>query len=203
MKNIEAVQNPKYDLSKAKGSLDVSIEIVNEVFKFHETIGNKKTPLIKLTGLADDLGVESIYVKDESYRLGLKAFKGLGASYAMHKQLKKNANIEVFCTATDGNHGKAVAWMARKLNKKAVIYMPNGTVKDRIDAIEQEGAEVIVIDGGYDAAVKKAYDKVETFTDTNSWCLVQDTAWVGYEEIPTDIMQGYFCLLYTSDAADE
>ena len=69
MKNIEAVQNPKYDLSKAKGSLDVSIEIVNEVFKFHETIGNKKTPLIKLTGLADDLGVESIYVKDESYRL--------------------------------------------------------------------------------------------------------------------------------------
>ena len=191
MKNIEAVQNPKYDLSKAKDSLDISMEIVNEVFKFHESIGNQKTPLIKLSGLADDLEVQSIFVKDESHRLSLNAFKGLGASYAMHKQLEKNANIEVFCTATDGNHGKAVAWMARKLNKKAVIYMPNGTVKDRIDAIEQEGAEVIVNDGGYDAAVNKAYDMVQSVTDTNSWCLVQDTAWVGYEEIPTDIMRGY------------
>ena len=191
MKNIEAVQNHNYDVSKAKDSLDISMEIVHEVFKFHESIGNQKTPLIKLSGLADDLEVQSIFVKDESHRLSLNAFKGLGASYAMHKQLEKNANIEVFCTATDGNHGKAVAWMARKLNKKAVIYMPNGTVKDRIDAIEQEGAEVIVIDGGYDAAVIKAYDKVQSVTDTNSWCLVQDTAWVGYEEIPTDIMRGY------------
>jgi diaminopropionate ammonia-lyase len=109
----------------------------------------------------------------------------------MNRQLEKNPKIEVFCTATDGNHGKAVAWMARKLKKKAVIYMPKGTVSDRVDAIEKEGAEVHVINGGYDAAVKKAHDKVDSFKDSKSWCLVQDTAWDGYEEIPLDIMRGY------------
>ncbi len=191
MKNIEAVQNHKYDFIKAKDYLDVSIETVNEIFKFHKSIGNKKTPLIKLSGLADDLDVQSIFVKDESHRLDLNAFKGLGASYAMHKQLEKNKNIEVFCTATDGNHGKAVAWMAKKLNKKAVIYMPKGTVLDRVSAIEKEGAQVFVIDGDYDAAVKKAYSKVDSYRDSNSWCLVQDTAWDGYQEIPIDIMRGY------------
>jgi diaminopropionate ammonia-lyase len=69
--------------------------------------------------------------------------------------------------------------------------MPKGTVSDRVDAIEKEGAEVHVINGGYDAAVKKAHDKVDSFKDSKSWCLVQDTAWDGYEEIPLDIMRGY------------
>ena len=191
MLTLKAVKNHSHNLSKARSSSHVSTETLNSVLKFHKSIGNKSTPLVDLPGLANDLGVQSVFVKDDSQRLGLNAFKGLGASYAMHKQLKKNPNIEVFCTATDGNHGKAVAWMARKLSKKAVIYMPKGTVSDRVKAIEKEGAEVIVIDGGYDDAVKKAYDKVESFTDTNSWCLVQDTAWAGYEEIPTDIMRGY------------
>ena len=191
MLNLEAVQNHNYDLRKAKPFSYISNDIVNEVLTFHRSIGNQKTPLIDLSGLADDLGVQSVFVKDESHRLGLNAFKGLGASYAMFKQLEKNSHIDVFCTATDGNHGKAVAWMARKLDKKAVIYMPKGTVSDRVDAIEKEGAEVHVINGGYDAAVKKAHDTVESFKDANSWCLIQDTAWNGYEEIPTDIMRGY------------
>ena len=103
----------------------------------------------------------------------------------------ENSKIEVFCTATDGNHGKAVAWMANKLGKKAVIYMPKGTVSDRVKSIEKEGAEVHVISGGYDAAVKKAHNKVQSYQDRNSWCLIQDTAWEGYEEIPTDITRGY------------
>ena len=191
MLTLKAAKNHSHNLSKARSASHVSTETLNAVLKFHKSIGNKSTPLVDLPGLANDLGVKSVFIKDDSQRLGLNAFKGLGASYAMHKQLEKNPNIEVFCTATDGNHGKAVAWMARKLSKKAVIYMPKGTVSDRVKAIEKEGAKVIVIDGGYDAAVKKAYDKVESFTDTNSWCLVQDTAWAGYEEIPTDIMRGY------------
>jgi diaminopropionate ammonia-lyase len=191
MLTLKAAKNHSHNLSKARSASHVSTETLNAVLKFHKSIGNKSTPLVDLPGLANDLGVKSVFIKDDSQRLGLNAFKGLGASYAMHKQLEKNPNIEVFCTATDGNHGKAVAWMARKLSKKAVIYMPKGTVSDRVKAIEKEGAKVIVIDGGYDDAVKKAYDKVESFTDTNSWCLVQDTAWAGYEEIPTDIMRGY------------
>ena len=191
MLTLKAAKNHSHNLSKARSASHVSTETLNAVLKFHKSIGNKSTPLVDLPGLANDLGVQSVFIKDDSQRLGLNAFKGLGASYAMHKQLEKNPNIEVFCTATDGNHGKAVAWMARKLSKKAVIYMPKGTVSDRVKAIEKEGAKVIVIDGGYDDAVKKAYDKVESFTDTNSWCLVQDTAWAGYEEIPTDIMRGY------------
>ena len=124
MLTIEANKNNSYDLTKAKTSAHISKETVDQVLAFHESLGNKKTPLIQLSGLANDLGVQSIFIKDESHRLGLNAFKGLGASYAMSRQLEKNSKIEVFCTATDGNHGKAVAWMARKLGKKAVIFFP-------------------------------------------------------------------------------
>ena len=191
MISIEAIQNHKYDLVKAKAASHISSEMVEEIMRFHQSIGNKVTPLIALSGLAKNLGIQSLFVKDESHRLGLNAFKGLGASYAMSKQLGKNSKIEVFCTATDGNHGKAVAWMANKLGKKAVIYMPKGTVSDRVKSIEKEGAEVHVISGGYDAAVKKARNKVQNYQDSNSWCLIQDTAWEGYEEIPTDITRGY------------
>ena len=191
MISIEAIQNHKYDLVKAKAASHISSEMVEEIMQFHQSIGNKETPLIALSGLAKNLGIQSLFVKDESHRLGLNAFKGLGASYAMSKQLGKNSKIEVFCTATDGNHGKAVAWMANKLGKKAVIYMPKGTVSDRVKSIEKEGAEVHVISGGYDAAVKKAHNKAQSYQDSNSWCLIQDTAWEGYEEIPTDITRGY------------
>ena len=191
MRALDAVKNKRYDLTKAKKSSIVSNAMLDEVLTFHDAIGNTQTPLVSLSGLAHNLGVESIYVKDDSYRLGLNAFKGLGASYAMSRQLEKNPKIDVFCTATDGNHGKAVAWMAKKLNKKAVIFMPKGTVSDRVASIENEGADVYVIDGTYDDAVKKARDKVDSYKDASSWCLVQDTAWDGYEEIPTDIMRGY------------
>ena len=196
MISIEAIQNHKYDLVKAKAASHISSDMVEEIMQFHQLIGNKVTPLIALSGLAKNLGIQSLFVKDESHRLGLNAFKGLGASYAMSKQLGKNSKIEVFCTATDGNHGKAVAWMANKLGKKAVIYMPKGTVSDRVDSIEKEGAEVHVISGGYDAAVKKAHNKVQSYQDSNSWCLIQDTAWEGYEEIPTDITRGYLTQIH-------
>jgi hypothetical protein len=95
MLTIEASKNNSYDLIKAKTSAQISKETLDEVSTFHESLGNTKTPLIQLSGLADDLGVKSVFVKDESHRLGLNAFKGLGASYAMHKQLEKNANIAV------------------------------------------------------------------------------------------------------------
>jgi diaminopropionate ammonia-lyase len=161
---------------------------VLEIARFHSKIMNKQTPLIELPELARTLGLKELLVKDESHRFGLNAFKALGASYAMSKQIKNNPRIKTFCTATDGNHGRAVAWMAKKLNKEAIIYMPKGTISARIDAIKTEGAKVVLIDKDYDVAVQMA-NKEST---RKNWCLVQDTAWVGYEEIPLDIMKGYW-----------
>ena len=83
MISIEAIQNHKYDLVKAKAASHISSEMVEEIMQFHQSIGNKETPLIALSGLAKNLGIQSLFVKDESHRLGFNAFKGLGASYAM------------------------------------------------------------------------------------------------------------------------
>ncbi|MDG1847125.1 MAG: diaminopropionate ammonia-lyase, partial [Candidatus Marinimicrobia bacterium] len=142
--------------------------------------------------------VGSILIKDESYRFGLNAFKVLGASYAMKKQLEQNPDITTFCTATDGNHGLAVAWMAQKIKRKAIIYMPKGSARDRVNAIKDMNAEVIVINKGYDTAVGIANKRVmQGNTEVNnSWSLIQDTAWGGYEKIPLDIMKGYWTQMH-------
>jgi len=188
-------ENKNFSLKDLKQKLYISSWDPKEVADFHETIGNKETPLVKLPGLAKRLGIGNLLLKDESHRFGLNAFKALGASYAMYRQLEKNPQIKIFCTATDGNHGRAVAWMARKLGRKALIYMPQGTVPARVRAIEKEGAEVLLIDQGYDIAVKMANARVNDGNKTSenhSWSLIQDTAWNGYEEVPLDIMRGYW-----------
>jgi diaminopropionate ammonia-lyase len=191
---IRALQNPKYNLSSVKQNSYFSSWDPKEVVAFHQKLDNKETPLLRLPGLAKRLGVGNLLLKDESHRFGLNAFKILGASYAMQKQVEKFPQIKIFCAATDGNHGRSVAWMARQLGRKAIIYMPNGTVTDRVKSIEQEGAEVFVINEGYDAAVKMANSHVNNGNKTgeHSWSLIQDTAWIGYEEVPLDIMKGYW-----------
>jgi diaminopropionate ammonia-lyase len=153
--------------------------------------------------------VKQILAKDESHRFGLNAFKALGASYAVYRFLKQHLEAHgkscppasefyrqeppvppgtfTFCTATDGNHGRGIAWIARKLRQRAVIYMPHGSVQARIENIKAEGAEVIVIDGNYDAAVSRAAADAEQ----NGWHIISDTSWPGYEEIPRWIMAGY------------
>jgi len=188
-------ENKNFNLKVLKQKLNVLSHEPKEIADFHETIGNKETPLVKLPGLAKRLGIGNLFLKDESHRFGLNAFKVLGASYAMYRQLEKKPQIKIFCTATDGNHGRAVAWMARKLERKALIYMPQGTVPARVRAIEKEGAEVLLIDQGYDIAVKMANARVNDGNKTSenhSWALIQDTAWNGYEEVPLDIMRGYW-----------
>jgi len=170
-----------------------------EVLDFHQLLGNKTTPLIHLTHLAKKLGIKSIIVKDESQRLGLNSFKALGASYVMAKQLENNPDIETFCTATDGNHGRSVAWMARKLNRKSIVYVPRNTSISRIEAIRNEHAEVYVTDYNYDGTVFKAQtrcDKENKIAHKNAWSLVQDTAWDGYEEVPLQIMKGYWTQIH-------
>ncbi len=196
---IHFIKNKNYNLKKVTERLFLSPNNYGEISNFHKTLGNKKTPLHKLPRLAKYLGVGSILLKDESHRFGLNAFKALGASYAMDKQIKKFPQIKVFCTATDGNHGRAVAWMAKKLKRKAYIYMPRGTISARIKAIEEQGAKVIVTNHSYDITVKMAEKRVKEGNNSfeyNAWSLIQDTAWDGYEEIPIDIMKGYWTQIH-------
>lgn len=157
---------------------------------FHRTLpGYAPSPLVDLAPLAKELGVGKLLLKDESKRFGLNAFKGLGASYAIHRVMQANPGTKswTFATATDGNHGRAVAWSAKRLGQKAVIYVPANTVPARIDAIKGEGAEVVVVNGTYDETVTRAASEAKT----KGWQVISDTAWPGYMEIPGWIMSGY------------
>ena len=162
------------------------VEAAEAARAFHRTLpGYEATPLRDLKGLAAELGIGGLLVKDESFRFGLNAFKALGGSYAIQALLK--ATPQVFVTATDGNHGRGVAWAARVLGQKAVVYLPKGSALERLENIRAQGAEAEIVPMPYDDAVRHAKRQA----DENGWVFVQDTAWPGYTEIPTLIMQGY------------
>ncbi len=157
-------------------------------FAYHSSLPiYQPTPLVVLPAMAKRFNVGNIFLKDESHRFGLNAFKGLGASYAIYEILQKHPDIDTFCSATDGNHGRAVAWAAKQAGKKAVIFVPKNIVPYRIAAIENEGAKVIKTNGNYDETCLLA----EMTSKNEGWQLVQDTAWEGYEDIPAYIMAGY------------
>ncbi|MFY0546041.1 diaminopropionate ammonia-lyase [Brevibacillus sp. H7] len=197
----------------------ITAEACKQAIMFHQSFQEyQPTPLVKLERLAEVLGVGSIYVKDESHRFGLNAFKVLGAAYAMGRYLcqqlgkqpeeitfdylrsdevKRQIGSVTFVTATDGNHGRAVAWAARQFGQKAVVYLPKGTACQRVEAIRETGSEAIVTDVNYDDAVRLSRQAAEE----NGWQVVQDTAWEGYTEIPTWIMQGYTTMV--AEAIDQ
>jgi diaminopropionate ammonia-lyase len=166
--------------------------------RFHASLaGYGPTPLHSLPGLARELGVARIFVKDESQRFGLNAFKVLGASWAAHRFFERNGGgADTLASATDGNHGRAVAWTARQAGKRAVIYVPRHTVPARIAAIRAEGAEVVVVDGTFDDAVRRA----DQDSRANHWQVFSDTAYPGYMEIPAWIMEGYSTMFAEIDA---
>lgn len=158
---------------------------------FHHGLrGYVATPLRRLAALASELHLASLLVKDESHRFGLNAFKILGASFAIHHWLATHdVPVEaVFTTATDGNHGRAVAWMARQLGFRTVIFMPAHSVPARVAAIQNEGAEVVLVEKGYDAAVQLALQAAET----QGWIVIQDTATEQYRDVPALIAAGYW-----------
>ena len=188
----------------------MSLDNVAKARAFHQSFPQYSiTPLARLDGMAKELGLGGLYVKDESYRFGLNAFKVLGGSFAMARyiaqqtgkdvaetdysyltgsRLKEEFGQATFFTATDGNHGRGVAWAANKLGQKAVVHMPKGTVKSRFDNIAKEGAQVTIEELNYDDCVRLAAKEA---SETEHGVIVQDTAWEGYEEIPAWIMQGY------------
>jgi diaminopropionate ammonia-lyase len=151
------------------------------------------TPLISLSALASRLGVGEILLKDESSRWGLNAFKILGVSYAIHRLLEDDVltTESVLCCATDGNHGLALAHVARKMSLRAHVYVHSHTTQARAEAIRREGAEVLMVDGNYDDAVRRAADDAQR----HGWTVISDTSWPGYELVPQYIMAGYTILL--------
>ncbi len=180
---------------------------------FHRQIpGYQASPLRSLSGLANMLGVGGIWVKDESVRLNLNSFKVLGGSFAIYRFIKRRLGMEdvelsfadltsgdtraklgdvTFATATDGNHGRGVAWAAEQLKCTAVIYVHKDTSVARIRAIESYGADVHIVDGTYDDAVRLAGEEA----DAHGWQVISDTSWEGYEDIPRWVMQGYTTML--------
>lgn len=158
---------------------------------FHRGLpGYEPTPLLSLPRLATELGLGALLVKDESRRFGLKAFKALGASYAVHRWLESHPQARpdlAFCAATDGNHGRAVAWTARRLGRRAVIYMPADSARSRVRAVQSEGAEVVLVQGTFDDCVRRC----AADADAGGMQAVSDTAYAGYADIPRWIMLGY------------
>lgn len=197
---------------------NMSVEEMQRAGDFHRSFPQySATPLTRLSGLAEYLGLKRLYVKDESYRFGLNAFKVLGGSYAIARHIAKELGKDVsevpysvltsdelrekfgqatFFTATDGNHGRGVAWAANRLEQKCVVRMPKGTTQTRLQNIAKENATVTIEDLNYDDCVRMAAKEAE---NTPRGIMVQDTAWEGYEEIPTWIMQGYGTLATEAD----
>ena len=199
---VPTTYSPLFGIAEAK-----------EALRFHQSLPcYRETRMVSLHEAAAEYHVGGIYVKDESERFGLKAFKGLGGSYSMFRILclKTGLNPKTadyrdfqdpgirqlcsgvhFVTATDGNHGKGVSWAAALFGCSATVYMPKGTVESRRAAIEAAGnAHAEITDSNYDQTV--AYAK--RMAAENGWVLLQDTAWDGYEQIPEWIIDGYLTL---------
>lgn len=217
MKDIEWKLNtmPKSD---DKNLSLMAVEEVKNAQNFHRSFPQyEETPLVDLSHMAEYLGLSSVHVKDESYRFGLNAFKVLGGSYAMAKyiadelgkdikevdynfltsdKLKKEFGQATFFSATDGNHGRGVAWSANKLGQKCVIFMPKGSTTTRLENIKKEGATATIEEFNYDDCVRLAAEEAKKVPHG---VVVQDTAWEGYEKIPAWIMQGYGTMALEAD----
>lgn len=210
---IELVHNERV----AKDGVEIpglSLSDAAKIKRFHESFPvYQETPLVRLNRLAGELGVAGIYVKDESFRFGLNAFKVLGGSYAIGNYIAKKLGMDIdelpyekmvskeikektgeitFISATDGNHGRGVAWTAHELGQKSIILMPKGSAMERLLNIRAAGADATITDLNYDDAVRLANKMAEE----HGYVMVQDTAWEGYEDIPTWIMQGYMTMAY-------
>lgn len=186
-----------------------SRENTRGVWNYHKSFPEyKPTPLHSLKNLASYLNIGQIFVKDESQRFDLNAFKVLGGSYSLASVIAEKAGLDLdelsfdkineektkstvdkftFITATDGNHGRGIAWTANRLGLKSIVYMPHGSALERLNNIKKLGAQASILDLNYDDSVRFAKETA----DKNNYLLVQDTSWDGYEDIPKRIMQGY------------
>jgi diaminopropionate ammonia-lyase len=210
---FKLVMNPRKHTNQV--SLDAfSKKNAQKARKFHKSFDRyQTTPLVVLDNLAKEIGVKKIFVKDESYRFGLNAFKVLGGSYAIGSYLAKRLGVDIddlpypkmisdevrkelgeitFITATDGNHGRGIAWTAKQLQQKAVVYMPKGSVQRRLNNITAEGADAKITSVNFDDTVRLAFKDAQK----NNWVMTQDTTFENYYEFPQWCMQGYTTIAY-------
>lgn len=187
---------------------------VQKIKAFHQSFPlYKETPLVNLKNLSKKIGLKNFFVKDESYRFGLNSFKVLGGSFAIGKYIAQKLNMDIsdlsyeklisleihkqignitFVTATDGNHGRGVAWTANQLKQKSVVYMPKGSSLERLKNIQAENADASITDLNYDDAVRLANENAKKY----GWVVIQDTSWKNYQDIPRWIIQGYSTMAY-------
>jgi diaminopropionate ammonia-lyase len=199
----ELLLNPHLDRSRPYGPAERAILSLAGAREAYATIsrweGYAPTPLRNLSSIAAETGVTEILYKDEGARFSLKSFKALGGAYAVDRLVARRGSAEgltVTC-ATDGNHGRAVAWGARRAGVKAVIYVHEGVSEGRAEAIRSFGADVVREGSNYDASVRASAEAAAR----NSWQIVSDTSWPGYEDVPRDVMQGYAVLAMEAEAA--
>lgn len=212
LKWLRHKQTDKPDPSNALAQLNPRA-VTPVARQFHRQLeGYRMSPLKSLPGLAALLGLGGIWVKDESQRLSLNSFKVLGGSFALYQFLRHRLGIHdreltlselksdsvrkqlgklCFATATDGNHGRGVAWAAMELGFDCVVYVHERTSKPRIRAIEAYGACVNIIPGTYDDAVRQITKDAAKY----GWQIISDTSWEGYEDVPCWVMQGYTTLM--------
>ena len=215
MYDIEWLRFPKASNDDPAQYQPYAYASTESIRAFHKTLETYSvTPLVSLHGMAEAGKVGAVFVKDESSRFGLKAFKGLGGVYAMFRMICDQLGLDpektdfamlqqepykerikelVFATTTDGNHGKGVSWAAGLFGCKAYVFMPRGTVEVRAQAIRDAGsAEVSITDMTYDKCVAYTAERAEK----EGWLLIQDTSWEGYENVPQWIMLGYTTMIY-------
>ena len=209
--------NPRYAAASQDDSADVILPERRAAARAAITgfEGYQPTPLHRLTGLAQALGVDELWLKDESGRFGLGSFKALGGAYAVVHLLRERLGDDVsiadvaagraasrvrditVCCATDGNHGLAVAWGARRAGAGCTVFLPEPVSEGRERAIAAQGADIVRVDGSYDEAVRACADEAEA----QGWLLVSDTSHAGGDEAPSRVMHGYAMLVDEIGAA--
>mgnify|MGYP001486492295 CR=1 FL=1 len=190
-KHTELIENKKFSFDKNKILNSLSTKDIDEAYlSISGWEGYSSTPLIELNKLAKELNLNKIFYKDESKRFDLKSFKALGGAYAVEKVSGGNKDI-IVATATAGNHGRSVAWGARRLGLKCKIFISEFVSDARGQAMSDLGADVIKVKGNYE---KSLIECIKQSTE-NNWQIVQDVAWKDYMIVPKYTMAGYTVMM--------
>ena len=190
-KHSEFIENKNFSFNKNKILNSLSKKDIDDAYlSISSWKGYSPTPLLELNKLANELNLNKIFYKDESKRFDLKSFKALGGAYAVEKVSKGNKNI-IVATATAGNHGRSVAWGARRLGLKCKIFISEFVSDARGKAMADLGADVIKVNGNYENSLVECIKQ----STQNNWQIVQDVAWKDYMEVPKYTMSGYTVMM--------
>ena len=190
-KYSEFIDNKNYSFDKDKILKSISKDDIDDAYNvISKWEGYSPTPLISLNKLSKELNLKNIFYKDENKRFDLKSFKALGGAYAVEKVTKGNKDI-VVATATAGNHGRSVAWGARRLGLKCKIFISEFVSEARGQAMSDLGADVIKVKGNYEQSLIECIKQ----STENNWQIVQDVAWKDYMVVPKYTMAGYSVMM--------